>query len=144
MSDQELAAMYAEGWSTNDLASMFDITAAAVTWRLARAGVKRRRRGRGAGLARGGIGKRPGEDGQIMKTLTALSRGPKTAQQIADELGVTPRAIRSRLASLHRRGFVERIGETPSSRRPFVLWATSWKHPAWIGQGAPSSEQVAA
>ena len=56
-----------------------------------------------------------------LKVMQLLQRGDRTNQEVAEEVGVTPNAIRGHMAALERDGLVLQTGvrrDTEESRRP--------------------------
>lgn len=54
------------------------------------------------------------------KLLLLLCTGPKTVNELMDELGVTDNAVRAHLANLQQAGLVISIGLRPGTRKPHV------------------------
>lgn len=52
------------------------------------------------------------------KLLTLLCRGPRTVNELMEELGVTDNAVRAQLASLQLAGLVRQAGLRPGTRKP--------------------------
>jgi DeoR family suf operon transcriptional repressor len=54
------------------------------------------------------------------KLLLLLCRGPKTVNELMDELGVTDNAVRAQLVNLQLAGLVRTVGLRPGTRKPHV------------------------
>jgi len=54
------------------------------------------------------------------KLLLLLCRGPKTVNELMDELGVTDNAVRAQLVNLQLAGLVRPVGLRPGTRKPHV------------------------
>jgi len=54
------------------------------------------------------------------KLLVLLCRGPRTVNELMEQLGVTDNAIRAQLANLQTLGFVRQVGLRPGTRKPHV------------------------
>src|SRR4051794_33038186 len=52
------------------------------------------------------------------KVLLLLCRGPRTVNELMDELGVTDNAVRAQLANLQADGLVQQLGLRPGTRKP--------------------------
>ena len=52
------------------------------------------------------------------KVLLLLCRGPRTVNELMEELGVTDNAVRAQLANLQAGGLVEQVGLRPGTRKP--------------------------
>lgn len=60
------------------------------------------------------------------RTLELIQRADRTVQEVADEIGVTPNAVRGHLASLERDGLVERSGvRRDTGGKPAVVYGLS-------------------
>src|SRR5687768_5065392 len=66
------------------------------------------------------------DDGQDLfdttrgKLLLLLCRGPRTVNELMEELGVTDNAVRAQLANLQQAGLVRQVGLRPGTRKPHV------------------------
>ena len=54
------------------------------------------------------------------KLLLSLCRGPRTVNELMEELGVTDNAVRAQLAGLLEAGLVRALGLRPGTRKPHV------------------------
>jgi len=54
------------------------------------------------------------------KLLLLLCRGPRTVNELMDELGVTDNAVRAQLVNLQLAGLVRPVGLRPGTRKPHV------------------------
>src|SRR3954468_13746680 len=52
------------------------------------------------------------------KVLLLLCRGPRTVNELMDELGVTDNAVRAQLANLEASGLARQVGLRPGTRKP--------------------------
>src|SRR5687768_16625715 len=52
------------------------------------------------------------------KLLLLLCRGPRTVNELMEELGVTDNAVRAQLANLQQAGLVRQVGLRPGTRKP--------------------------
>jgi predicted ArsR family transcriptional regulator len=59
------------------------------------------------------------------RILTLLRRGPRTVDDLAQDVGVTPNSVRVQLATLERDGLVRRAGLRRRTRKPAHLYALS-------------------
>jgi predicted ArsR family transcriptional regulator len=54
------------------------------------------------------------------KILLMLCHGPRTVNELMEELGVTDNAVRAQLANLQQGGLVRQVGLRPGTRKPHV------------------------
>ena len=54
------------------------------------------------------------------KLLLLLCQGPRTVNELMEELGVTDNAVRAQLVSLQQGGMVRQVGLRPGTRKPHV------------------------
>src|SRR5688500_1162354 len=54
------------------------------------------------------------------KVLLLLCRGPRTVNELMEELGVTDNAVRAQLVNLQQGGLVRQVGLRPGTRKPHV------------------------
>src|SRR5688500_5797183 len=54
------------------------------------------------------------------KVLLLLCRGPRTVNELMEELGVTDNAVRAHLSNLQDDGLVRQVGLRPGTRKPHV------------------------
>jgi predicted ArsR family transcriptional regulator len=72
--------------------------------------------------------KRPRLEGSRGRVVALLKTGGRTAEEIANSLGVTRSAVRLQMAAMEREGLVRRAGKRPGVTRPslvFELTATA-------------------
>jgi predicted ArsR family transcriptional regulator len=54
------------------------------------------------------------------KVLLLLCRGPRTVNELSEELGITDNAVRAQLANLQEDDLVRQVGLRPGTRKPHV------------------------
>src|SRR5829696_3257600 len=54
------------------------------------------------------------------KLMLLLCQGPRTVNELTQELGVTDNAVRAQLVNLQQGGLVRQVGLRPGTRKPHV------------------------